>query len=75
MRIVVGIVILCVLAVVGLVQVIRPDVLWRINRPLQKPFVKDYDATEPSAKGYALMRVTGVIFLAVVAWMIVRQAS
>ncbi|MEG8274869.1 DUF6199 family natural product biosynthesis protein [Streptomyces sp. AHA2] len=69
------IVILCVMAVMGLVQVVRPDLLWKVNRPLQKPFVKDYDATEPSAKGYLLMRVTGVAFLAVVAWMIVQQVS
>lgn len=67
------IVILCVMAVMGLVQVVRPDLLWKVNRPLQKPFVKNYDATEPSAKGYLLMRVTGVAFLAVVAWMIVQQ--
>ncbi|MFJ8871757.1 DUF6199 family natural product biosynthesis protein, partial [Streptomyces sp. NPDC102473] len=40
------IVILCLFVMMGLVQVIRPQLLWKMNRPLQAPFVKNYDATE-----------------------------
>ncbi|MFC8224965.1 DUF6199 family natural product biosynthesis protein [Streptomyces sp. NPDC057287] len=57
----------------GLVQVIRPQLLWQLNRRLQRGWVKDPDAAEPTGKGYALQRVTGVIFLAVATWMMVRQ--
>ncbi|MCX4704349.1 DUF6199 family natural product biosynthesis protein [Streptomyces sp. NBC_01373] len=65
---------LCVFTVLGLVQVFKPQLLWRANRPLQRPFVKDYDATEPTGTGYLMMRVTGVIFLTVVVWMLVTEA-
>ncbi|WSU15879.1 DUF6199 family natural product biosynthesis protein [Streptomyces albidoflavus] len=47
----------------ALVQVVRPQLLWRLNRPLQKPFVKDYDATEPTRAGYTMTRVVGVVVL------------
>ncbi|WP_320777010.1 DUF6199 family natural product biosynthesis protein [Streptomyces sp. CRN 30] len=66
---------LCVFAVMGLIQVVRPQLLWQLNRPLQRPFVKDYDATEPSPAGYLMMRVTGVIFLAVVTYMFFAHFS
>ncbi|MEU7648155.1 DUF6199 family natural product biosynthesis protein [Streptomyces huasconensis] len=58
------IVFLSLFVVMGLVQVIKPQWLWRMNRPLQAPFVKDYDATEPSHAGYVMMRATGVVMLA-----------
>lgn len=57
----------------GLVQVIRPQLLWKLNRNLQRGWGNDPDATEPTAKGYALQRVTGVLFLAVATWMLVQQ--
>ncbi|OEJ28882.1 hypothetical protein AR457_33905 [Streptomyces agglomeratus] len=66
---------LCVFIVMGLVQVLKPQLLWRMNRPLQQPIVKDYDATEPSRAGYTMMRVTGAVFLAWAVWMLVTQAS
>ncbi|MFJ8199998.1 DUF6199 family natural product biosynthesis protein [Streptomyces sp. NPDC096152] len=69
------VVLLCVFMVVGLIQVIKPQLLWRVNRPLQRPFVKDYDATEPTRAGYAMTRVVGGIFLIVAVWMLVRQIS
>ncbi|MFF8830905.1 DUF6199 family natural product biosynthesis protein [Streptomyces sp. NPDC015131] len=62
---------LSIFIVMGLVQVFKPKLLWSINRPLQRPFVKDYDATEPSPAGYTMMRITGVIFLIVAVWMLV----
>ncbi|MGW7266965.1 DUF6199 family natural product biosynthesis protein [Streptomyces sp. NPDC054842] len=66
-------VILCVFLVVGLVQVVRPRLLWKANRPLQRPFVRDYDATEPTRKGYLMMRVSGAVFLAAATWMLVQN--
>ncbi|MET7362070.1 DUF6199 family natural product biosynthesis protein [Streptomyces sp. NPDC005562] len=57
----------------GLVQVVRPQLLWRMNRNLQRGWVKDPDATEPTGKGYAVQRVSGVLVLAFAAWMLVRQ--
>lgn len=66
---------LCAFAVIGVIQVLRPQLLWKMNRPLQRSFVKDYDATEPSAKGYLMMRVTGVVFLAAVGWMLAQRAA
>lgn len=56
-------VIMALLLVMGLTQVIRPQLLWQLNRRLQKGYVKDVDATEPTGKGYALQRVVGVGFL------------
>ncbi|MEU6485753.1 DUF6199 family natural product biosynthesis protein [Streptomyces sp. NPDC046887] len=61
--------------VMGVVQVVRPQLLWRLNRPLQKPFVKDYDATEPNARGYAIQRVVGVVFLIVVGFLFVNALT
>ncbi|MGW7067229.1 DUF6199 family natural product biosynthesis protein [Streptomyces sp. NPDC054855] len=65
--------ILCLFLIMGLVQVIRPQLLWRMNRNMQRGWVKDPDATEPTAKGYAMTRVSGVLVLAFVIWMLVRQ--
>ncbi len=64
--------ILCLFLVMGLVQVIRPQLLWRLNSRLQRGWVKNPEATEPTAKGYAMERVVGVLFLAVAVWMLVR---
>ncbi|MFJ2744204.1 DUF6199 family natural product biosynthesis protein [Streptomyces sp. NPDC087440] len=68
-------VIMAFLLVMGLVQVIRPQLLWRMNRGLQRGYVKDVDATEPTRKGYALQRVVGVIFLGVLGWMFVSALT
>ncbi|QKW25076.1 hypothetical protein HUT11_02270 [Streptomyces seoulensis] len=57
----------------GLVQVIRPQLLWRLNSRLQRGWVKNPEATEPTRKGYAVQRVSGVLFLAGVVWMLVLQ--
>ncbi|WP_234312965.1 DUF6199 family natural product biosynthesis protein [Streptomyces griseus] len=64
--------ILCLLLILGLIQVARPQLLWRANARLQKGWVKDPGATEPTAKGYAVHRITGVIFLAVATWILIR---
>ncbi|MEU3506396.1 DUF6199 family natural product biosynthesis protein [Streptomyces longwoodensis] len=69
------VVLLCVFIVMGLVQVVRPQLLWKANRPLQRPFVKDYDATEPTKAGYTVARVGGVVFLAVATWMLISHLS
>ncbi|MFD6249913.1 DUF6199 family natural product biosynthesis protein, partial [Streptomyces roseolus] len=58
--------------VMGLIQVIRPQLLWRVNARLQKGWVKSPDATEPTSKGYALQRVSGVVFLGVATWMLIQ---
>ncbi|MFF4402436.1 DUF6199 family natural product biosynthesis protein [Streptomyces sp. NPDC001480] len=65
--------VLCLFLIMGLVQVIRPQLLWRLNSRLQRGWVKDPDAAEPTGKGYAMQRVTGVVFLAVAVWMLVQQ--
>ncbi|NEA45844.1 DUF6199 family natural product biosynthesis protein [Streptomyces sp. SID10815] len=65
--------ILCLLLVIGLVQVIRPQLLWRLNSRLQRGWVKNPEATEPTRKGYAVQRVSGVLFLAGAVWMLVLQ--
>ncbi|MDT0386343.1 DUF6199 family natural product biosynthesis protein [Streptomyces sp. DSM 41921] len=64
--------ILCFFLVMGLVQVIRPQLLWRLNSRLQRGWVKNPEATEPTEKGYAMQRVVGVLFLAMAVWMLVR---
>ncbi|MFF5158545.1 DUF6199 family natural product biosynthesis protein [Streptomyces sp. NPDC000348] len=64
---------LCLFLIMGLVQVVRPQLLWRVNSRLQRGWVREPDATEPTSKGYAVRRVTGVLFLAVAAWMLVRN--
>ncbi|SCD39863.1 hypothetical protein GA0115240_10661, partial [Streptomyces sp. DvalAA-14] len=50
---------LCVFLAVGLLQVVRPQLLWRFNRRLQTGWVRDPDGTEPTGRGYAAQRVTG----------------
>ncbi|MFF1544398.1 DUF6199 family natural product biosynthesis protein [Streptomyces sp. NPDC058291] len=65
--------VMCAMLIMGLVQVIRPQLLWKVNRNLQRGWVKDPDATEPTGKGYAMQRVTGVLFLAVATWMLVQH--
>lgn len=57
----------------SLVQVIRPQLLWKVNRNMQRGRVKDPDGTEPPGRGYVMARVTGVLVLALVIWMLVRQ--
>ncbi|MFD7699204.1 DUF6199 family natural product biosynthesis protein [Streptomyces caelestis] len=64
---------LCLFLIMGLVQVVRPQLLWRMNSRLQRGWVKNPEATEPTGKGYAMQRVTGVIFLAVATWMLVQN--
>ncbi|MGW5733258.1 MULTISPECIES: DUF6199 family natural product biosynthesis protein [Streptomyces] len=64
---------LCVFLVMGLVQVIRPQLLWKLNRSLQRGWVKDPDGTEPTSRGYAMTRVSGVLVLGFVTWMLVQQ--
>ncbi|WP_030783599.1 DUF6199 family natural product biosynthesis protein [Streptomyces sp. NRRL S-920] len=66
---------LCVFIVVAAVQVAKPRLLWRVNRPLQKPFVKDYDATEPNRAGYRLERAVGVVVLAGAVIMLVVELT
>nr|WP_241692112.1 MULTISPECIES: DUF6199 family natural product biosynthesis protein [Streptomyces] len=51
----------------------RPQLLWRLNRPLQKPFVKDYDATEPTRAGYTMTRVVGVVVLIAAVTMLITS--
>ncbi|MEV7192501.1 DUF6199 family natural product biosynthesis protein [Streptomyces sp. NPDC093510] len=57
----------------GLVQVIRPQLLWKVNRSMQRGWVKNPDATEPTGKGYAMARATGALVLAFATWMLVQQ--
>ncbi|WP_331728798.1 DUF6199 family natural product biosynthesis protein (plasmid) [Streptomyces sp. NBC_00028] len=69
------VVLLCVFIAIGLVQVFRPQLLWKANRPLQRPFVKDFDATEPTKAGYAMSRFIGVLFLAMATWMLITHLN
>jgi hypothetical protein len=66
-----SVVFLCLFIVMALVQVVRPQLLWKMNRPLQKPFVKDYDASEPSRAGYGMQRaVGGLVLIAAIAMLV-----
>ncbi|CAI4170277.1 MULTISPECIES: DUF6199 family natural product biosynthesis protein [Streptomyces] len=67
------VVLLSLFVAMALVQVVRPQLLWRLNRPLQKPFVKDYDATEPTRAGYTMTRVVGVVVLIAVVTMLITS--
>jgi len=53
--------------------VVRPQLRWKLNSRLQPGWVKNPEATEPTSKDYAMQRVTGVLFLAVAAWMLIQQ--
>ncbi|MFJ7147062.1 DUF6199 family natural product biosynthesis protein [Streptomyces sp. NPDC100445] len=64
---------LCLFLITGLVQVVRPRLLWRLNSRLQRGWVKDPAGTEPTRRGYAMSRVSGLLFLAVATWMLVQQ--
>ncbi|GHI46519.1 DUF6199 family natural product biosynthesis protein [Streptomyces albidoflavus] len=67
------VVLLSLFVAMALVQVVRPQLLWRLNRPLQKPFVKDYDATEPTRAGYTMTRVDGVVVLIAAVTMLITS--
>jgi hypothetical protein len=64
---------LCFFLAVGLLQVVRPQLLWKLNSRMQKGWVKDPAGTEPTRRGYASQRVVGVIFLVAGTWMLVKQ--
>ncbi|CAM5254940.1 putative protein OS=Streptomyces tendae OX=1932 GN=F3L20_19020 PE=4 SV=1 [Streptomyces tendae] len=70
-----SVVILSLFIVMALVQVARPQLLWKLNRPLQKPFVKDYDASEPSSAGYTMQRVVGGVVLVAAITMLVAALN
>jgi threonine/homoserine/homoserine lactone efflux protein len=53
--------VLCFFLIMGVVQVVRPQLLWKANSRLQRGWVKDMN------------RVVGVIFLGFVTWMLVQQ--
>ncbi|MET9154453.1 DUF6199 family natural product biosynthesis protein [Streptomyces griseoflavus] len=63
---------MCLLMIMGLVQVVRPQLIWRLNSRLQRGWVKNPEATEPTRKGYTMQRVVGVLFLAAATWMLVQ---
>ncbi|WP_161166674.1 DUF6199 family natural product biosynthesis protein [Streptomyces sp. SID5910] len=65
--------VLCFFLIMGVVQVVRPQLLWKANSRLQRGWVRNPEATEPTNKGYAMNRVVGVIFLGFVIWMLIRQ--
>lgn len=65
--------VLCFFLIMGVVQVVRPQLLWKANSRLQRGWVKNPDATEPTSKGYAMNRAVGVIFLGFVIWMLIQQ--
>ncbi|WP_234381476.1 DUF6199 family natural product biosynthesis protein [Streptomyces sp. NRRL S-1521] len=68
-----SVLILCLLLVAGVVQVVRPQLLWKANARLQRGWVKNPEATEPTSKGYAMNRAVGVIFLGLAIWMLIQQ--
>ncbi|WP_425314742.1 DUF6199 family natural product biosynthesis protein [Streptomyces ambofaciens] len=45
--------VLCFFLVMGVIQVVRPQLLWKANARLQRGWVKNHEATEPTSKGYA----------------------
>ncbi|MEU6106661.1 DUF6199 family natural product biosynthesis protein [Streptomyces flaveolus] len=67
------IVVLCFFLIMGVIQVVRPQLLWKANSRLQRGWVKNPDATEPTSKGYAVNRAVGVVFLGLVVWMLIQQ--
>lgn len=50
------ILLLCLFLIMGAVQVVRPQLLWKLNSRLQRGWVKNPEATEPTGKGYAMQR-------------------
>ncbi|MGA5318753.1 DUF6199 family natural product biosynthesis protein [Streptomyces pseudogriseolus] len=64
---------LCFFLIMGAIQVVRPQLLWKANSRLQRGWVRNPEATEPTRKGYTMNRVVGVIFLGFVIWMLVQQ--
>lgn len=62
---------MCLVFAMGLVQIIRPQLLWAVNRRLQRGWVRDPDATEPTRRGYTRQRVVGVLFLVFAVWSLV----
>ncbi|MFF7199227.1 MULTISPECIES: DUF6199 family natural product biosynthesis protein [unclassified Streptomyces] len=67
------VVVACIFLVMGVLQVFRPQLLWRANRRLQEGWVRDPAGTEPTARGYAVQRIIGVVFLAVAVWVLIQQ--
>ncbi|MFC7994513.1 DUF6199 family natural product biosynthesis protein [Streptomyces rochei] len=65
--------VLCLFLVMGAIQVVRPQLLWKANARLQKGWVKNPQATEPTSKGYAMNRAVGVVVLGLVIWMLIQQ--
>ncbi|WP_329181950.1 DUF6199 family natural product biosynthesis protein [Streptomyces sp. NBC_01477] len=65
--------VMCLMLAMGLVQVVRPQLLWAVNRRLQRGWVKDPAGTEPTSRGYAVQRGTGVVFLVVAVWILVTN--
>ncbi|MFD9595061.1 DUF6199 family natural product biosynthesis protein [Kitasatospora sp. NPDC059973] len=63
----------CAVFAMGLLQVLRPQLLWGMNRRLQRGWVKDPDAGEPTPRGYLMQRVVGIAFLAIAVWMLVSH--
>ncbi|MGW7277455.1 DUF6199 family natural product biosynthesis protein [Streptomyces sp. NPDC054844] len=67
------VVVLCFFLAMGVIQVVRPQVLWKVNARLRRGWVRNPDASDPTSKGYAMNRAVGVIFLGVVMWMLVQR--
>ncbi|RAJ31762.1 hypothetical protein K353_06113 [Kitasatospora sp. SolWspMP-SS2h] len=63
----------CVVIAIGLLQVLRPQLLWGVNRRLQRGWVKDPDATEPTRRGYLMQRAVGVVVLVGAIWILVSH--
>ncbi|MGW0336334.1 DUF6199 family natural product biosynthesis protein [Streptomyces sp. NPDC003011] len=47
--------------------------MWKADSPVQRWFVRDHDATEPTAKGHLLRRTSGAAFLVVAPCMLVQD--
>ncbi|MFI8086597.1 DUF6199 family natural product biosynthesis protein [Kitasatospora sp. NPDC086009] len=68
------IVVACLVFAMGLVQVLRPQLMWGgVNRRLQQGWVKDPDGAEPTRRGYTMQRVVGIVFLAVAVWILISH--
>jgi hypothetical protein len=67
------IVLACFVFAVGLAQAVRPQLLWRMGRPLQRGWVRDPAGTEPTRRGYAMQRVVGIAFIVFAVWMVVAH--
>ncbi|WP_411093663.1 DUF6199 family natural product biosynthesis protein [Streptomyces sp. 049-1] len=60
------------LALVGLILVVKPAALRKVNRPIMSPFMNNYEAPQPSALGFVMGRLFGLGLLALSIFVVIK---